>query len=138
MDYAGWNIDITSFTMLLVTRLWGLSWSYRDGFLSINDMKNQGQKDRRIVHLPTLFEYMGFVHFANGCIIGPFLEYVDYKNWVELKDHYENMPRGNWSTVGPALKRFGQALACCGFHLFLTVYLGFNVSFCGTLEFRNY
>jgi len=81
---------------------------------------------------------MGFVHFANGCIMGPFLEYVDYKNWVELKDHYAKMPTGDFTTVVPAMKRLGTGIVVMLFHMFLTLYLGFSIYFCGSLEYRTY
>ena len=30
-DFGGFNMDITTYTMILVTKLWGLSWAYKDG-----------------------------------------------------------------------------------------------------------
>ena len=30
-DYGGYNMDITSYTMLLFCKLWGMSWAYMDG-----------------------------------------------------------------------------------------------------------
>ena len=30
-DFGGYNMDITTYTMLLVAKLWGLSWAYKDG-----------------------------------------------------------------------------------------------------------
>lgn len=31
-DYGGFNMDATTSTMSLVSKLWGLSWAYYDGF----------------------------------------------------------------------------------------------------------
>jgi len=30
-DFGGFNMDITTYTMILVAKLWMLSWAYRDG-----------------------------------------------------------------------------------------------------------
>ena len=128
-------MDSTTHTMILVTKLWGLSWSYRDGFLPKSELRNEGQEERKISHLPTLLEYMGFVHFSSGCIIGPFIEYIDFKNWIYLEGHYKDMPRGDFTTVWPSIKRFFAGCGCVLLHLTLTVYFGYSVYFCGKPEF---
>lgn len=33
-DYGGWRMEVTAHTMLEVTKIWGLTWSFRDGFLT--------------------------------------------------------------------------------------------------------
>jgi len=88
--------------------------------------------------LPTLIEYMGFVHFSSGCIIGPFIEYKDFINWIYLTGHYKDMPRGDLSTVWPSLKRFFAGCACITLHLVLVVYFGYSVYFCGKPEFEHH
>lgn len=30
-DWGGFNMDVTTYTMILVVKLWGLGWAYRDG-----------------------------------------------------------------------------------------------------------
>jgi len=81
---------------------------------------------------------MGFVHYASGCIVGPFIEYIDFKNWIELKGHYKDLPRGNFATVWPAFKRFCAGCLCVTFHLTVTVYFGYSVYFCGKPEYIHY
>ena len=29
--YGGYNMDVTTYTMLLVTKVWALAWAFRDG-----------------------------------------------------------------------------------------------------------
>jgi len=76
-------MDITLYTMILCCKLWGLSWAYRDGFISKQNLTPE-QYERRVDFLPTFFEYTSFVSFACGCLCGPFIEYSDYKNWIEF------------------------------------------------------
>ena len=37
-DFGGFNMDITTYTMLLVVKLWGLGWAYRDGGMADADL----------------------------------------------------------------------------------------------------
>lgn len=30
-DFGGYRMDVTTYTMLLVAKLWGLAWAYKDG-----------------------------------------------------------------------------------------------------------
>ena len=30
-DFGGYNADVTTYTMVLIAKLWGFSWAYRDG-----------------------------------------------------------------------------------------------------------
>jgi len=34
LDYGGFNMDVTTYTMLLFTKIWGLSFAYKDGALN--------------------------------------------------------------------------------------------------------
>lgn len=74
-------MDVTGHTMLEMTKLWGLSWAFRDGIMSRSDL-TEGQNERKVIHLPNLFEFASFVHFSTGCVIGPYLEYKDYIDWI--------------------------------------------------------
>ena len=40
-DYGGWNMEVTAHTMLEVTKLWGLTWSFRDGYISKSDLTEE-------------------------------------------------------------------------------------------------
>ena len=37
-DFGGFNMDITTYTMLLVVKLWGLAWAYRDGGMKDDEL----------------------------------------------------------------------------------------------------
>jgi len=56
-------------------------------------------EERKIVKLPNILEFTGYVLFAPGCVMGPFFEFSDYKNFIEFKGHYTNLPRGLCSGI---------------------------------------
>jgi len=33
-DYGGYHADVTTHTMVLIAKLWGFSWAYRDGMFN--------------------------------------------------------------------------------------------------------
>ena len=80
-------MDATTYSMLLVTKLWGLACCYRDGFQVPNKLSND-QKERMVTYLPTLLEFSSFVFFSSGCVVGPFIEYSNFKNWIEYSGEY--------------------------------------------------
>ena len=92
-DYGGYHADVTTYTMVLIAKLWGFSWAYRDGMFNKYQL-TADQEERKIVHLPNLLEYFSFVFFCNGCLVGPFIEFSDFKNFMELQGVYKSLPRG--------------------------------------------
>lgn len=93
IDFGGFKMDVTSYTMILCTKLWGLSWAYADGAKSSKDL-TPAQVERKVVQFPSLLEYFSFVYFGMGCLCAPFHEYSDFKNWIEFSSHYKTLPRG--------------------------------------------
>jgi hypothetical protein len=88
--------------------------------------------------LPTLLEYGSFIHIATGCIIGPYMEYMDFKNWIEFAGPYASLPRGGLTTLVPAVTRLGHGVLCLALHLAGALGLGLDVYFCGRPEFQEY
>jgi hypothetical protein len=80
-DYGGFSMDGSTYNMILLTKLWGLSLSYRDGAVPVTKLTPE-QADRRVMYMPNLLEYSSFVFFCCGCLTGPFIEYDDFINWI--------------------------------------------------------
>ena len=133
-------MDITTYTMLLVVKLWGLGWAYRDGGMDDKELTND-QIQRKVVEFPNLLEYSGFVFSSCGCVVGPFFEFSDYINWIEMKGVYADAPRGivnGWATFLPAMFKLFEGICCLAIHLAFVTGLGFSVYFCGTKEWLTY
>ena len=94
-----------------------------------------------MVELPSLLEYASFVHFCCGGTIGPFLDFKDYKDFIELVGPYKDLPRGlknGWATLIPSLIELVKALGCLAINVGFIMGLDMSVYFCGTKEFANY
>ena len=132
------SMDITTYTMILLCKLWMLSWAYKDGGEEKKNLTAE-QFERRVVQLPSLFEYFGYVFFCTGSIVGPVFEYTDFINFINLTGNYATLPRGHKASVSilPGLKLFGYGLAALAIHMSL-VSLGFDVYWCGSKEYITY
>ena len=65
------------------------------------------------------------MYFCGATIAGPFYEFKDYKNFIEKKEHYKNIP----STFIPSLIRY---LLAFGKFVFIMV----SLSWCSDID-RN-
>lgn len=70
-------------------------------------------------------------------MVGPFLEFYEYKHWIDLTGPYKDLPVGSISNLVPGLTRMFQGFFSMILHLFFTVYLGYSVYFCGTKEYHS-
>lgn len=58
--------------------------------------------------MPGLLDYLGYIFFG-GCIIGPFYEYKEYDDFINLRDEYARMPK--CSNIVPAFLKLLQGAA---------------------------
>jgi hypothetical protein len=105
-DWGGWTMDATAFTMMLCCRLSSLGHCLKDGTKDESKL-NKTQKDNKIVENPSLLEVFGFSFFIGGCISGPFIEFNDYKKFINEEEQYKIIP----STLSPMIKKI---LEFCG------------------------
>ncbi|XXG96711.1 CAAX prenyl protease [Hypoxylon texense] len=75
-------IDITGAQMVLVMKLSAFAWNVADGTLP-EDQLSDFQKSRRILKLPGLLDYAGYVLFFPSLFAGPAFDYNEYKGWIE-------------------------------------------------------
>ena len=136
--YGCWEMNVTTYTMILMTKLWGFAWACKDGYTHKQNL-TESQKKYCIEYLPTFMEYMGFLSFAPGCLVGPFMEYKDYIDYMELKGDYADMPCGtSMPTLVPSLLMLAKGYSFGLIKEFITSYLGFSVALCGSKEWANY
>ena len=139
-DFGGFNMDITTYTMILVVKNWSLGWAYRDGGMKDSEL-TKNQIERKVVNQPSIFQYATYVFHSGGCIVGPFHEFSDFVNWIEQSGIYANAPVGisaGWASVVPALFKMLQGFAWLGIHIAFVVGGGFSVYYCGSKEFVDY
>ena len=90
-NFGGWDLDITTFTMILMCKLSSVSFCYKDGAEKQENLIPD-QIERKVEKMPTPLEMMSYCFFCGGSICGPFYEYTDYINFIEAKGHYQNVP----------------------------------------------
>ena len=129
-NFGGWDMDITTYTMILTAKLSALGYCYADGAEKEEDLLPE-QKQYRVKELPTVLELCSYVFFCSGCIVGPFFEFADYKMFIERTGRYSSIP----STFVPALKKFLLGKLCLGVHIFIGMHC--YHAFCYTEEFSQ-
>lgn len=105
VNYGKWDLDEQTFLLPLVSRvsslghcLWdGLKWGEEENKLSKRQYKY------KITKSPSLLDLIGYMVAPMCCVVGPFIEYQDYQNFLKEEGRFKNIP----SSTMPALKNFG-------------------------------
>ena len=91
-DFGGWAIDdVSTIYMVYVAKYSSFAFSYHDGGKDISEIRSDHLKKQRIVDLPSLLEYASYIYFYPTTIVGPFIEYKDFINFIDLTDCYANL-----------------------------------------------
>ena len=81
-NFGGYDMDISTYTMVLTAKLSALSFCYGDGGKDDKVLLPE-QRVRKIVNMPSILEMISYTYFFSGCITGPFFEYSDYIRFIE-------------------------------------------------------
>ncbi|KAL1871592.1 hypothetical protein VTK73DRAFT_1982 [Phialemonium thermophilum] len=76
------TVDITGAQMVMVMKLSAFCWNVADGVLP-EDQLSDFQRDRRLVQLPGLLDYAGYVFFFPSVLIGPAFDFIEYRRWLD-------------------------------------------------------
>lgn len=127
-NFGGYDMDITTFTMVLTAKLSALAYCYKDGGEQDEKLLPE-QKDKKVVQMPNILELLSYVYFPSACIVGPFYEFADYKMYIERTGRYAKIP----STFKDTLLGFLRAKICLVVHMAIANYC--YPAFCGTEEY---
>jgi len=127
-NYGGYDMDITTFTMILTAKLSALAYCYKDGAEKDEKLLPE-QRDKKVDKLPNVLELLSYVYFPCASIVGPFYEYADYKMYIEEAGRYKNIP----SSAKLTLIAFLRAKLCLVIHMGIATYC--YPAFCGTEEY---
>jgi lysophospholipid acyltransferase len=133
VDYLGWSLDYTGPQMVLTLKLTAFAWSYYDGTRPKEELTKE-LYEKRIMQMPGLIEYFGWVYFFPSFLAGPAIELKHYTTFMEGKLFDEKYYKGEGgSRLLATLKVLGITV-CCGA---LTVVAGlFPPSYILTEAFR--
>mmetsp|Transcript_5677 Transcript_5677/g.7255 ORF Transcript_5677/g.7255 Transcript_5677/m.7255 type:complete len:88 (-) Transcript_5677:74-337(-) len=87
--------------MLLITKMTALSINFKDAGCKPDTLKRR-EAEYSVKEMPNLVDYLGYMYFCGGPLMGPFFEYKDYTDFIYLQGRYSNMPAN--VTLIPALK----------------------------------
>ena len=121
-DYGSWKMDITLIFMILSLKFSAFGFSYQDA--ELYKIKDEAPKHLKeyIIYDFSLIDYFGYVVFFPTALMGPFIEFNDFKNFIELKEDFENIPL----TIIPALIRFVFAFLFIVIHLRIKTFTSVN------------
>ena len=136
VDFGGWAIDdISTIYMVEVAKFSSFGFSYADGGKDIKDIYNNHHKEKRIEKMPSLLEYFSYIYFYPTTIIGPFIEYTDFINFIDKKDCYANLPKRLGFIFTEGIKKLCTAIF---FIVIFSIYGDvYPMTVVGTAEFRK-
>ena len=89
--FGGYDLEITTHTMLLTLRLQALGWSYYDGGREREELTPR-QKHYMVEQLPSILEIWSFAIYFSQFTVGVFVEYRDFICWIEEREEYMKVP----------------------------------------------
>ncbi|KAJ3149130.1 lysophospholipid acyltransferase [Geranomyces michiganensis] len=98
------SFDHTAPMMVLVIKLTSFAWAAYDGTRNDEDL-SEDQRKLAIRKMPGLIEYLGYIFFFGGFLVGPSFEFVDYKRFIENQPPFDKRP----SSFVPTISALGAA-----------------------------
>lgn len=83
-NYGGWTMNASALLMILVCKYSLLAYNLEDGGKDETGLSLE-QKCNRITNEVNFWQYMCYLNFLPTALMGPPLEYNDYKNFMECK-----------------------------------------------------
>ncbi|KAN0060981.1 Lysophospholipid acyltransferase [Thecaphora frezii] len=77
------TIEITSMQMVSTMNLTTFAWDCFDGQIRSAEECDDSQKKTRITEMPSLLEFLGYIFYAPGVLIGPSTRFADYRAWSD-------------------------------------------------------
>nr|XP_010934444.1 lysophospholipid acyltransferase 1 isoform X2 [Elaeis guineensis] len=113
------GIDATGALMVLTLKVVSCAINYGDGLLKEEGLRD-AQKKYRLIHCPSIIEYIGYCLCCGSHFAGPVYEIKDYLEWTEAKGIWAHSnDRSLPSPYGATLRALVQAAVCMGLYLYL-------------------
>ena len=95
-DYGNYTLDISGPLMINTQKLTAFAFAFYDGYRSTQRAKrrrpnedddhpalSEDQEKQKIVDIPSPIEYLSYIFYFHGIIVGPLCFYKDYRDFVE-------------------------------------------------------
>ena len=132
-DYGGWTLDVSGIYMMSVVKFSAFAFSYEDGGKDDKELVNTYMKEKKIIEEPSLLESLSFTFHYSSCIIGPSIEFADFRNFINQSNEYADIP------FNKVVAHVGKRL--CYWIVYTVIYLvgtaNFPIKFLYSEEFGN-
>lgn len=91
-DYGRWSMDVSGIYMMLIAKFSSLAFSYEDGEKDEKELTNDYMKSKKIIERPTFLEMFSYFFHFSSCIIGPSIEFSDFKRFIYFEKEYKDIP----------------------------------------------
>lgn len=108
------GMDCTGALMVLTLKVISAAINYQDGMLKEEQLR-PAQRKNRILHLPSVDEYVGYCLCCGTHLAGPVYEIQDYLDWTADEGLWSPSQKPP-SPYGGALRALLQALLCMAIH----------------------
>uniref|UniRef100_A0A0B6ZL08 Uncharacterized protein n=1 Tax=Arion vulgaris TaxID=1028688 RepID=A0A0B6ZL08_9EUPU len=82
-DYGGYTLDITGPLMIQTQKLTSLAFALHDGRFKDQSTLTPDQKEQAVRKLPNILEYLSFMFYFHGIMVGPLAFYNDYIAFID-------------------------------------------------------
>jgi len=117
-DYGGYTLDITGPLMIQTQKITSLAFALHDGRYKEEASLSADQKNQAVKELPSVTEYLSFMFYFHGIMVGPTTFYKDYLAFIDGSNflvpapaNSSGHPTDNLNKV--VIKKLLTASACC-------------------------
>lgn len=139
-DYLGWEMDVSLIMMIFVVKASTFAFNYSDG-LALNHGEvlhpkphiHEHRRERALTTFPSLLEYLSYIWFFAGVLVGPCFEIKEYLAFTDLSLLSLYGLSSYPSTILPALRCLIYALLC-----YPAIFLGSRYPMMGYVNTKEY
>ncbi|KAI0698596.1 MBOAT, membrane-bound O-acyltransferase family-domain-containing protein [Cytidiella melzeri] len=81
-EFSYETMEVTGPQMVLVMKLTTFAWNVQDGRRPSEEL-DKWQTEKRVVEYPSLLAFLGYSFYFPGIIVGPYLEYANYRDLID-------------------------------------------------------
>ncbi|XP_059166202.1 lysophospholipid acyltransferase 2-like isoform X2 [Physella acuta] len=82
-DYGGYTLDITGPLMIQTQKLTSLAFALHDGRFKDQAVLSNDQKEQAVKKLPNLLQFLSYMFYFHGIMVGPLTFYNDYLAFID-------------------------------------------------------
>jgi len=116
-NYLGWSMDVSLIQMIFVVKASTFVFNVADGLalnageqLHAKPAIHQFRADRALTVKPSLLEFLSYIWYFGGVLVGPCFECREYIEFTNLTLFHKYALQGPPSTLLPSLRQVGLAL----------------------------